>query len=116
MQPRKKRNPEEPDVFKLKINSIQLLSEVKDKLIEKITISVPLHGLDVAMVEDLSSLIKNRDKGISKGKGSASLYFNVMDGENNMKLELFARSIKVQVNKELITYLTESEHIDFRIN
>jgi len=95
--------------FELKINSIQLLPDVKDNIIEKITITLPLHDLNSQMIEELSVLTKNNT-------GNSLLYFEVIDGERNMKVELFARGIKVNVKKELIDYLVENENILFRIN
>jgi DNA polymerase-3 subunit alpha len=105
VQPRKFKQEE----FELKINSIQLLQDVKDKLIEKISISLPLHGLNIAMIDELSGLIKGK-------AGRTTLYFDVQDGENNIKVELFARNMKINVDKELINYLTESEELSFKIN
>lgn len=95
--------------LEFKINSIQLLPDVKDQLIEKLTITLPLHDMNRQMVEELSTLIKNNP-------GNSLLYFKVVDGERNMNVELFARSLKIQVQKELIDYLTESENLVFNIN
>lgn len=95
--------------LELKINSIQLLPDVKDQLIDKITITLPLHDMNVQMVEELSVLTKNNP-------GNSLLYFQVVDGERNMKVDLFSRSIKVEVKKELIDYLIETENLLFTIN
>ncbi|NDV68151.1 DNA polymerase III subunit alpha [Dysgonomonas sp. 25] len=95
--------------FELKINTIDLLPNVKDKLIEKITIQLPLHEMNKQIVEELSLLTKNNP-------GNSLLYFEVIDGERNMKVDLFSRSIKVDVKKELIDYITDSENLLFKIN
>ena len=99
----------DPNQFELKINSIQLLPDVKDKLIEKINIKLPLHELNSQMIEELSILIKDNP-------GSASLYFEVIDGDRNLKLEMFSRGIKVDLKKELIDYLESSDSISFKVN
>ncbi|NDW08605.1 DNA polymerase III subunit alpha [Dysgonomonas sp. 520] len=95
--------------YELKILSIQLLPDVKDKLIEKIVITLPLHELNNQIVDELSTLTKNNT-------GSTLLYFKIVDGERNMKVELFARNYKINVDKEIINYLTENENIIFNIN
>ncbi len=95
--------------FELKILSIQLLPDVKDKLIEKIIITLPLHELNNQMIEELSTLIKDNE-------GNTLLYFEVVDGERNMKVELFARRMKIDIKRELIDYLEENESIVFKIN
>lgn len=95
--------------MELKIQSIQLLPDVKDSLIEKLTITLPLHDMNTQMVEELSTLTKNNP-------GNSLLYFEVVDGEKNMKVELFSRNMKISVKKELIDYLTENESFIFKVN
>ena len=98
-----------PDQMELKINSIDLLPQVKDKLIDKITITLPLHDMTSQMIEELADLTKKRP-------GNSLLYFEVIDGEKNMKVDLFARSLKVDVSRELVDYLTSNENLLFRVN
>jgi len=98
--------------FELKINSIHLLPDVKDSLVENITISLPLHELNTQMIDELATLIKSP----SGFNGNTSLFFEVVDGERNMKVELFARSMKVNVHKDLIDYLEGNESIVFKVN
>jgi len=95
--------------LELKIHSIHLLPDVKDTLIEKLTITLPLHEMNTQMIEELSTLTKNNP-------GHSLLYFQVVDGERNMKIDLFSRNFKVNVKKELIDYLVENEDIVFKIN
>ena len=67
-----KRDPE------IKISSIQLLPDVKDELIEKLTIYMPLEELDTALIEELSTIIKNL-----QGKQNC---FKIRDTESNVDL------------------------------
>jgi DNA polymerase-3 subunit alpha len=95
--------------LEFKIFSIQLLPDVKDKLIEKITITLPLHNMNVQVVEELSTLIKS-------SPGNSLLYFQVVDSTRNMKVDLFSRNFKINVKQELVDYLIENENIVFQIN
>lgn len=92
-----------------KIGSIRLLQDEKEKLIERISITIPIHGLDEPTISELSALIK-------KHPGNSLLYFKVVDGEHNIMLNMFASSIRVQVTLDLVDYLTGNENIDFKIN
>ena len=96
-------------IFDFRISSIKLLPNEKDKLIENIRITVPIHDLDVPMINELSTLIKNNP-------GNSLLYFRVVDGSNNIALNLFSQNVRLKITKELIDYLSESETIDFKIN
>ncbi len=92
-----------------KINSIRLLQEERDKLIEKISITLPIHDLNEPIINELSVLIKNNP-------GQSLLYFKVVDGEHNVALNLFSQNIRLNVTHELIDFLQENENIDFKIN
>ena len=60
-------------------------------------------------VNELTTIIHNNP-------GNSLLYFKVVDGNNNISLNLFSRSVRLNVTKELVDYLTENEIIDFKIN
>ena len=98
-----KRDPE------LKINSIQLLPDVKDELIEKITIHVPLEDLESTLITELSTLIK-------KTPGKAELFFKIQDKESNVELTLISQPLRLTIEKELLFYLQEERALSFTIN
>ena len=98
-----------PAQMEMKINTIDLLPDVKNKLIEKITITLPLHDMNNQMIEELLELTKGKP-------GNSLLYFEVVDGEKNMKVDLFARNMKIEVSRELVDFLSGSENLIFRLN
>ena len=44
--------------WEIKINSIELLPEVKEKIIEKLTVTAPLSAIDEEMIEEFTALVK----------------------------------------------------------
>ena len=105
MEPR----PYNKDILDFQIKSIKLLQDEKDKMIENIYITVPIHSLDEPTINELSTMIKTHP-------GKSLLYFRVVDGEHNVSLNMFSQKIKVNVTRELIDYLSESDTLDFKIN
>ncbi len=98
------------DELEVKISSIQLLTEVKDKLVSKITLQIPLDELNDTMVTELSALAKNN-------LGNSLLYFNITGGgPRHMNVQLFSRPTKVHVNRHFIDYLKDNLLIEFKIN
>ncbi len=95
--------------FEFKINSIQLLTDVKDSLLEKLTIQMPLTEITTESVQDLSALLKNNS-------GNTLLYFHVHGAEPHLNLELFARNSKIAVTSKLVNYLKGNEAIKFKVN
>ncbi|MDD3788248.1 MAG: OB-fold nucleic acid binding domain-containing protein, partial [Petrimonas sp.] len=98
-----------PEELEIKLNSMNLLSEMRDKLVSKITLQIPLTDIDDTVVAELSALLKNNS-------GNSLLYFQITGEEANMNVQLFARPSRIQVNKHLIDYLRDNLFIDFKIN
>ena len=105
VQPKRYRQEE----LEVKITSISLLSEIKDKLVSKITLQIPLSELDDTTVAELSALVKNNS-------GNSLLYFQIIGEETHMNIQLFSRPARIQVNKHLIDYLKDNLFIAFKIN
>jgi DNA polymerase-3 subunit alpha len=105
IQPKRYRQEE----LEIKITSIKLLTEVKDTLVSKLTLQLELNELNDTMVADLSALIKNNP-------GSSLLYFQITSLDSNMKVQLFSRPSRIEVNKHLIDYLEDDLNINFKIN
>lgn len=92
-----------------KIKSIQLLQDVKDDLIDKININMPISEINEQAINEISVFVKNNP-------GKTQLYFRIIDGENHVSLNLMSRSIKLNVTQGFIDFLNETENFDFTIN
>ena len=95
--------------LEIKVTSINLLSEMKDKLVKKITLQIPIMDLNKQMVSELSALIKNNS-------GDSLLYFKIIGETSRMNIDLFSRATKIGVNRNVINYLKDVLSIDFSIN
>ena len=95
--------------WEVKINTIELLPEVKDRLVEKITVTAPLLAVTDDMVMELSTIVK-------KHPGTSDLYFLIRDEDGQMYVNLLSRTVKVSVGKELVGYLKSQPLLDFKIN
>ena len=95
--------------LEIKVVSIELLPDVKEKLIEKITINIPLVHLNTELITELGTITK-------ESPGKAELCFVVTDPESNMRLDLISRPVRLSVGKSLIMYLDEHPELDFHIN
>ncbi len=98
-----------PDEWEVKINSIELLPEVKDRLVEKLTVTASLSAIDDEMIAELSSLVK-------ANPGSTELCFFVRDEDGRMHVNLMSRTMKVSVRKNLLNYLKSQPQLDYKIN
>jgi DNA polymerase-3 subunit alpha len=85
------------------------LSNVKETLIKKLTIHIPLMTLNTQLITELSILA-------GKSQGKTELYFKVTDTDEKMQVDFVSRPVKVTVGKELIEYIENYEGVEFRIN
>ena len=99
------------DELEVKITSMELLPDVKEELVQKITIIIPLSVLNSALITELATLTKEHP-------GNTELYFRVTDDidVNRMAVDLISRPVKLSVGRELITYLKDRPELGFRIN
>ena len=97
-----------PGTYNLNVLTVDLLSEVKDKLIEKITFNVPLDQLTSTLVEDLAEIVR-------ESPGDADLFFNISSPESS-NITLMSRSVKVRVDRTLVRYVKEHPEISISIN
>ena len=97
------------DEWEIKINTIELLSDVKDKLIEKITVKAPLSAIDNEFIMEFCSIVKSNP-------GNAELCFFIVDDDGQMHVNLFSKTLKVSVQKDMINYLKSRSQLDYKIN
>ena len=97
------------DDYSMQIKTIDLLPEVKDKLVEKVTLSVPLSYLTVNLVQDLSEIVQSCP-------GTTELYFNIVSSGENMSARLFSRKVKVSVQRPLVDFFDMHKDIEVKVN
>ena len=90
-----------PGIFNINVKSVELMSEVKDKAIQKITFDVPLDKLTSTIVKE--------------NPGEADLVFNIHTSDSN-KVSLMSRNVKVRVGKQLVQYIKEHDEIGIKVN
>jgi DNA polymerase III subunit alpha len=98
--------------FEFKVSTIQLLSELRDKLARSITIQVPLRSLNDEFINVVNNIITENSKVESR---QCVLRFKIIDSEENITVELPSKRIKVSPNNEFLGMLKEKQ-LDFKLN
>ena len=97
------------DMMEMRITDIQYLQTVKDTQIEKITISLEADKLDDTTVSDLVTIIKD-------APGTTQLFFQVRETSNSKPFVLRSRKEKIDISKDLISFIKGCEALDYKIN
>ena len=98
-----------PDRIDINIGKIEFLSDVKDSLIDNITVTVPLANLSEDFVLSFKELIR-------KHPGNAHLFFRVIDPEGHMNLLFRSRSYQVSVDRVMVDYIRSIPGLTYQIN
>ena len=96
------------DEFEVKVNSIELLPDVKEEVIEQLTVYAPLAEINDEFIEEFSSLVKTNP-------GKVVLKFFVKD-EEGQHVGLVSRDMKINLQKEIIAYLNSQSMLSYKIN
>ena len=99
----------DPSKLELRIGRIDFLADVKDTLVERITITVGLDALDEDTVLSLADMVKD-------SPGNTDLYFHILDPLGQMNLTMQSKRAKVSVKKDLISYIQSKPALSYKIN
>ena len=95
--------------LELKVQNIEYLQGVKEKALDRITISLVTDMLDDQIVADLNELITSHP-------GKTKLFFQLRDSQGKNHVLLHSRSCGVDVRHSLIDYINKHEMLDYQIN
>jgi len=95
--------------MELKVQNVEYLQRVKEKAVERITISMVSDMLDEQVVLDLNEII-------GRNPGKTQLFFQIRDSHGTNHVLLRSKSCGVDVRHTLIDYIEKNEGLDYHIN
>ena len=93
----------------LKISGVEFLQTVKDKAIDRITISLTTELLDDQIVEELGELI-------AESPGNTSLFVQLHDSTGKKHVLLRSTAKSIDVKSRLIHFIEQTPALDYKIN
>ena len=108
-----------PDILELKIGKVEFLSDVKDKLIQSITITVDASKLESDDVAELSKQILEMQQKPQNMQADAPLIdvkWNICSSGNTNVLHMKSKQKCYNVSKKLMDFLNATEWMTYKIN
>jgi len=102
------------DNWDLRISSIGLLTEVRDKLAKSITVCLELNSLNDSLVDSLEQILESNNK--KYPVKNCTLRFMVKDVEESILIELPSKTFKVNPNDELLDEIHQLTHVQPMLN
>ncbi len=91
-----------------KISSMILLESVRDQKAKKITVLVPLSGIDEALLDGLQSVCTGHP-------GKHALSIRVLDETDRYSLEFFSKKFRVEISTALVRELRENLRLEYSL-
>lgn len=104
---------QQKDVMELKISSVQLLSEVRNKLLKSITIIVSLNDVSDEFIAKIQQVFSEHS---GSKQGGCPLKFQVFDPDEKITVELPARNIKVNPDNSFLSTLDAISEVKYKLN
>ncbi|MBR1504467.1 MAG: DNA polymerase III subunit alpha [Prevotella sp.] len=95
--------------MELKVQNVEYLQRVKEKALDRITISMVADRLDEQVVADLNEII-------SRNPGKTKLFFQLRDSKGQNHVLLRSKTGDVDVRHVLIDYIESHDVLDYQIN
>ena len=97
------------DIMQLKVQNVEYLKSIKERAIERITISMNTDQLDDQVVAELGEII-------ASNPGQTQIYFLLHDSTGKKHVLLRSNSKTVNLRYDLIQYIEQNEALEYKIN
>jgi DNA polymerase-3 subunit alpha len=97
-----------PDQFEFKVNQVILLAEVRERLLNKVTLTVKTDKFKNGFLQEFQSIVQNH-------KGTAVLKINILDEEQRIGVKTMSTRFKINFENEMVKALEEME-IEYKLN
>ncbi len=100
--------------WEFKVNKVNLLAELRDKLAKSITIQMYIDQVNEQVMQDIEAVVaENRQ---NSEHTSCKLNFEIHDREMQLKLELPSKFIQVNPNNQFLMALSQIKSIAYKLN
>ena len=97
-----------PERIDIVLNSVELLQDVKDNVIQSLVIEAPVTSVDKELISDLDTLTSK--------PGNTTLKFLISDMASGDKASLVSGGRKISVTGDLMNYIDRREDISYAFN
>jgi DNA polymerase-3 subunit alpha len=89
--------------WEFKITSINLLSELRDKLAKCVTIQVPIERINDDFMQQIHAILE--DNKATTDQQNCQLLFDIYDREQNVNIKMPSKSVKINPNNHFLDQL-----------
>ncbi len=95
--------------YDFKLGSVKYMSDMKDKYVDKFTISAKSDELTEELVNDLFTVVEDN-------AGTVPLFFNIYDSKFKKTILLRSKIPGVDVNRKLVNFVDSKDELTYSVN
>lgn len=100
--------PFNKEELEFKVKKIDLLSEIRETMINAIVLRIPISIIS-------NEFMKELDQIVSANKGNTSLKFLIFDPVEKVWIEMFSRTYRVDLSPDFMNFIKSRPEIEFKI-
>lgn len=102
----------QPGNIEFKISSIQLLSELREKMLKSITLKIALDKVNQQWIDEVMSVIQTNET--SAGPATCAVKLKIYDpADSRLNVDLPSRKFKINPHNEIIESLSKLAEVEF---
>jgi DNA polymerase-3 subunit alpha len=94
--------------LEFKVTNINMLSEVREKMVKSLAIKVPLSKLTEELINDVREISESN-------KGNTELQFLIYEPSTKIWVQMFSRSHRINLTNQVIDFLKKNSEIEYKI-
>ncbi|MBS3769542.1 MAG: DNA polymerase III subunit alpha [Bacteroidales bacterium] len=95
-------------LYEFKIKQIHMLSDVKEELVNTLTVTVSLSDINEHLIEELNRYTER--------KGKVRMRFRIVDPVDNISLNMYSRAKRIELTDGLMDFLRQNSAIQYSLS
>ncbi|MBI3501135.1 MAG: DNA polymerase III subunit alpha [Bacteroidetes bacterium] len=101
------------DLVEFKITHVQLLSDLREKMLKSITLNIPITEVSEKFIADLENIVKEN---IKKKQGTCTLKIQIMDSEEGIQVSMPSRRVRINPDNSFLNTIQNLPNVTFKLN
>ena len=97
------------DELEFKVKKIHLLPDVKEELINTLSLEMPISEITPEFIDDFDTITKENN-------GKTTVKFSIYDNDGKYNIEMFSRTRRIYLSDNFINFLEKNGNIGFKLN
>ena len=101
------------EMVEFKITNVQLLSDMREKMLKSITLNVPITEISDKFINELENIVKENTK---QKQGTCTLKIQIMDSEEGIQVSMPSRKVRINPDNSFLSTIQNMPNVTYTLN